>query len=182
MSKDTGTNPKDLIGATKAPLAYLPASALIPVAQVMKNGADKYGRANWRRYSVKRTIYLEAALRHILADLDGENIDPESGLPHAAHAAAGLLILLDAQALGKCVDDRPTPGTFGRDVRDFAIVNKKLHDHCHHHRITKHCNICNPAALGSEEEPATRCAYTHHPNRKDCMFCRPLTLDRLRAR
>lgn len=110
--KDAGCNPKDLIGATKAPLSFLPFGALVPVAQVMVNGAKKYGRANWRQYSVQRTIYLEAALRHIAADLEGETIDPESGLPHAAHAVAGLLIMMDAELIGRCKDDRPTPGGF----------------------------------------------------------------------
>lgn len=105
-------NPKDHIGLTKAPLSYLPPAALVPVAQVLRNGAEKYGRANWRQHSLLRTVYLEAAVRHIFADLDGQSIDEESGLPHIAHAVAGLLIMLDAEAIGKCQDDRPTPGGF----------------------------------------------------------------------
>lgn len=120
-------NPKDSIGLTKAPLSYLPPAALVPVAMVMRNGAEKYGRTNWREHSLLRTVYLEAALRHVFADLDGEEIDPESGLPHVAHAVAGLLILMDAQAIGKCKDDRPTSGGFSDVCRRVFQPKREAH-------------------------------------------------------
>ena len=102
-----GVNPKDLIGAKKAPLRLVPPALTIEVARVMKLGAEKYGPYNWREYSVKLSVYLEAMLRHLLAAMDGEWEDPESGAPHVAHIAAGVAILLDAEANGSLIVDWP---------------------------------------------------------------------------
>jgi 5'(3')-deoxyribonucleotidase len=103
-------NPKDIEGRKKAALRLVPSALSIHVANVMKLGADKYGEYNWRTKPVKRTVYLEAAMRHILAAMDGADIDPESGSPHESHAAACMGIILDAMATGNLIDDRPTPG------------------------------------------------------------------------
>jgi len=37
---------------------------------------------------------IAAALRHTVAIADGEIVDPESGLPHAAHAMCCVMFLL----------------------------------------------------------------------------------------
>lgn len=107
-----GLNPKDLVGAVKTPLGLLPWSALVQVAGVFKVGADKYGAYNWRTKGqpVQHVTYVEAAFRHLAAYMDGQTIDPETGCNHLAHAACGLLILLDASAVGNAIDNRPTPG------------------------------------------------------------------------
>jgi hypothetical protein len=109
---DLGINPKDIIGSTKTPLGLLPWTALVRVSRVFALGAKKYGPFNWRTPGkpVQHVTYCEAALRHLAAYLDGETIDPESGESHLAHAACGLLILLDAQAIGNSIDNRPIAG------------------------------------------------------------------------
>ncbi len=93
-----GINPKDAIGAKKAPLRLVPPALLIETAAVMKHGAEKYGPYNWREQPVKLSIYIEAILRHALAVQDGQWVDPESGRPHFAHIAASAGIILDAAA------------------------------------------------------------------------------------
>jgi hypothetical protein len=103
-------NPKDAIGRTKTPMHLIPPTALVEMARVMGLGAEKYGPYNWRDASVAATVYLAAGQRHIVAFLDGENADPESGASHLAHAAACMSILIDAFATGNVVDDRPKPG------------------------------------------------------------------------
>lgn len=68
------------------------AKQLGEVNQTMEHGAKKYGRDNWklaRNSDVDR--YLDACLRHAFALRSGEEIDPESGLPHAAHIITNLL-------------------------------------------------------------------------------------------
>lgn len=109
---DKGVNPKDQIGATKTPLGLLPWTGLIRVARVMALGARKYGPYNWRTkgQAVQHMTYCEAALRHLAAYIDGQSIDPESGENHLAHVAACALIVLDAEACGNSVDNRPVPG------------------------------------------------------------------------
>lgn len=115
--KDDGSNPKDLLGVLKLPLRFIPAPALAYLSKVMELGATKYGPFNWRKTKVKRTVYLEAAIRHILSALDGEDLDPESDQPHEAHAMACMAIVLDADATGNLIDDRFTPGVFGELVQ-----------------------------------------------------------------
>lgn len=107
-----GVNPKDILGMKKPPLRLVPPALLLYVSRVMGLGAKKYGPYNWRTEGqpVRYTVYLEAMLRHVLSALDGEEIDPESGQPHVAHAAACAAIILDAGSLGQLVDDRPAKG------------------------------------------------------------------------
>jgi hypothetical protein len=104
------TNPKDLAGQKKNPLRLLPPVGLAYVAMAMKSGAKKYGPANWRDLKISHSVYLEAALRHIELALDGEMADEETGLPHEAHAAACMLILLDAMECDCLIDDRKKTG------------------------------------------------------------------------
>jgi len=75
----------------------------------MSDGARKYGPYNWREEGVGAMTYLSAAERHIRAWLDGEEEARDSGVHHLGHAAACLMILMDAQAVGNLVDDRPAP-------------------------------------------------------------------------
>jgi len=117
---DGMTNPKDLIGLTKPPLRLVPPALLLFVSRVMGLGAAKYGPYNWRSKNVRLSIYLEAAMRHILACQDGEETDPESGQPHIAHAAACMGIVLDAKATGNLIDDRPTPGPAARLIAEMT--------------------------------------------------------------
>lgn len=100
-------NPKDKIGRQKPQLHLLPPRAMVDCARALEDGARKYGAWNWRSTKVAATVYLSAALRHMLAYLDGEFYDPDSGHPHLGHAMASLAILLDAHAGGWIIDDRP---------------------------------------------------------------------------
>lgn len=70
-------------------------TTLEQVAGVFAYGAKKYARENWKTFAwddSARDEYFGAICRHVLADARGERIDPESGLPHLAHAACGCLI------------------------------------------------------------------------------------------
>jgi hypothetical protein len=119
MSTDT-TNPKDLIGETKPPLWLVPPALLIVTSKVMQLGAKKYGPYNWRSKKVRATVYLSAAMRHLLSAQDGEAIDPESGQPHIAHVAACCAILLDAAATGNLIDDRPVAGAAAELIQQLT--------------------------------------------------------------
>ena len=101
------TNPKTAFGAQKTPLHLIPPPAMAAEARVMALGAKKYGPYNWREHAVSASVYQAAALRHLMAAWEGEDVDPESGESHWAHARACLGILLDARHHGKLNDDRP---------------------------------------------------------------------------
>lgn len=114
MSESKPTNPKDAIGIQKAPFSVLPTPVLVEAALGLAEGALKYGRHNYRAIGVRNSVYYDATLRHLMAWWEGEDIDPESGLPHLAKAISSLMVLRDAQIHGKCTDDRPpaTPDLF----------------------------------------------------------------------
>lgn len=117
-----GINPKDLCGQKKPPMTLIPTSSLFYLSRVMELGAKKYTPFNWRNPAtpVRMTVYLAAAWRHLLQILDGENNDPESNNPHAAHAMACFAIILDAQACGTLVDDRPLPGAASKVIAELT--------------------------------------------------------------
>lgn len=110
MSDTKPTNPKDAIGSAKLPLHLWPTTATITGALALLDGALKYGRQNWREAGVRYSIYYDAARRHMDAAFEGEDADPDSGLPHEAHALACLAIIVDARATGKLIDDRAYNG------------------------------------------------------------------------
>lgn len=115
----TGGNPKDALGMKKPNLALVPPSSSLYQAHAMMDGAAKYGPYNWRGNPVLAMVYISAAQRHIAAYLDGENIDPISGVPHIGHALACLGIIADATETGNLKDDRPAFGPAGDMVRRF---------------------------------------------------------------
>lgn len=106
------TNPKDLLGILKVPFDTVPPAAIAYMSLAMGLGARKYGSFNWREKNVKATIYYAAMMRHMHAWFDGQELDPESGYPHIAHALACAAILADATEGGNLVDDRPKVGAF----------------------------------------------------------------------
>jgi hypothetical protein len=119
------TNPKDLQGLKKPPLRLIPPAASLYESRVLALGAAKYGPYNWREKKVRLSVYLEAAQRHLLAKMDGEDTDPESGMPHEAHARACMGILLDAMATGNLVDDRPKAGAASRLIAELTEPSLK---------------------------------------------------------
>lgn len=79
----------------KAPLSMIPTLPLILVADVLKLGAAKYQRDLWRTQPMQHTHEIDSVLRHILAFNEGEDLDPETGLNHIAHAICRLMFLLE---------------------------------------------------------------------------------------
>lgn len=90
----------------KVPLRLIPLRALWPIADVFGDALAKYGPRSWA-YATDDgpEVYAEAAARHVLAWLDGEAIDPESGRSHLAHAGASILIAVWHEARIGVSDD-----------------------------------------------------------------------------
>ena len=86
-----------------------PFDALNEVAKVLEYGKRKYAAHNWSK-GMDWGRMFGACLRHLAAWGRGENIDPESGLLHLAHAAccALMLLALTMRKVGK--DDRAVLG------------------------------------------------------------------------
>lgn len=80
--------------AGKPRWSLLPWRAMRDVVAVLEYGARKYAPDNWRTVRPFQERYGDALLRHVVAYAEGEERDPESGLPHLAHAAVNCLFLL----------------------------------------------------------------------------------------
>ncbi len=104
----------------KAPMGLLPWQALTEVARVLGFGAKKY-RANSWQHVRPGSRYMDAALRHIAAYLDGETLDEESGLHVLAHAACDVLFSLWLDMNGTSCRHEPTNPT-PRQTRQTVTV------------------------------------------------------------
>jgi len=103
-------DPKSTSGSKKPPLHLIPPVAEIQESIALKSGADKHGPWNWREHRIELMEHIAAVKRHIARFVDGEEGDPETGVSPLAHARATLGIILDAQAQGTLIDDRPRKG------------------------------------------------------------------------
>lgn len=135
------TNPKDAIGSDKLPLHLWPTTATALGCLGMLDGMLKYGRGNFRASGVRASIYVDALQRHINAWFDeGEEIDPDSGLDHLAHALACLAIIVDVRAAGRLNDDRLMKGGYRQLVEAITPHVKRLKEK-HQGKSPKHYGI-----------------------------------------
>lgn len=82
--------------AGKPRLTLVPTSLTWAVALIREYGTRKYkDPENWRQIEPQR--YRDAMYRHWLAYLEGERLDPESGLPHLWHCACNLAFLIELE-------------------------------------------------------------------------------------
>ena len=89
----------------KPNLSLIPKEAMWMMGQAFSYGAKKYGEENHKSgLSIKRQ--LAAALRHIYQFLDGEDLDPESGLNHLGHALASVAMATYTYENNEEFDDR----------------------------------------------------------------------------
>lgn len=110
----------------KAPMSLLSTTALRQISEVLAFGAKKYAPDNWRGGMAWRRL-IDASLRHLTAFADGENTDPESGLPHLAHAACCLMFLQEYQAKAMGTDDRFQPAVTPPLKPEVKLVEHKDH-------------------------------------------------------
>jgi hypothetical protein len=93
----------------KPPVTLIPSEFILGLAEVFGKGALKYGRHNFRDgIEISRT--LDAALRHILAFSEREDLDPETGLSHLFHAGCSLAMCAYNLKNHPDLDDRPKRG------------------------------------------------------------------------
>ena len=62
-------------------------------ADILAFGAIKYSANSWQDVPDAEERYFAALMRHLVAYRRGEVIDPESGMPHLAHARCNISFL-----------------------------------------------------------------------------------------
>jgi hypothetical protein len=65
---------------------------ILSMAEVLTKSQQKYDQFNWQKPTKLSTPY-DSLMRHILAFQQGEDIDPDDGLPHLTKAAINLMFM-----------------------------------------------------------------------------------------
>mgnify|MGYP000933977832 CR=1 FL=1 len=96
--KTTDTDQSAKADKGKLELSLVNPELVKAVAEVRMYGTKKYGDSeNWRKVEPKR--YVDALYRHLLAYIEGNEVDEESGLSHLSHMACNISFLLDKDYL-----------------------------------------------------------------------------------
>lgn len=75
--------------------SLMPFEAIEEISKVLDFGANKYAEWNFANDGgMKWSRVINSCLRHIFKWMRGEDLDPESGLHHLAHAGCNIVFLL----------------------------------------------------------------------------------------
>jgi hypothetical protein len=91
--------------ADKPRFDLMPPKSLEQIAAVYTYGASKYAPRNWEKGMDWSRVY-GATQRHLNSFWAGQDLDEESTLEHLAHAAFGILALLEYARTHPELDDR----------------------------------------------------------------------------
>ena len=90
----------------KVPLSLIPTFPLMEIGRVLQYGSQKYEPNLWRTQPMSHRHRVDAVMRHLLVFNEGEDLDPESGLSHLAHALCQLMFLVETAKTHPELDDR----------------------------------------------------------------------------
>jgi hypothetical protein len=104
----------------------IPVDALAIVAQLYGKGAEKYDEHNWRKGYEWSKSYA-ALQRHANSFWQGEDLDPETGLPQMAAVVFHALTLITFMQEQPGFDDRYIPGRINTaSEKDIEALRLKL--------------------------------------------------------
>lgn len=72
--------------------SLVPQSAFHPMVRVLEFGAQKYDAHNWKK-GLPVVEICESLKRHLDAFMEGEDLDPESGISHVGHIQCNAMFL-----------------------------------------------------------------------------------------
>jgi len=135
-----GTNPKKQYGVQSVPLNMWSPLASAYGALGLYNGSLKYGKANFANTPVEASIYIAAAMRHLLAWACGQEDDPADGVPNLGGVLANVAILLEARAAGMLIDDRLRMSGYLKEL-DMLKAKVKALNELHAGKTPKHYTL-----------------------------------------
>lgn len=122
----------------KTQLDLIPPFVIEQLGKVLTFGAEKYDKNNYRK-GMKWSKVIDSLLRHINSFRAGEDLDPESGAYHLAHALCNITFLLEYYRIYPQGDDRVKKHlempTVGLDIDD--VLADTINYWCEYHK----CNI-----------------------------------------
>lgn len=104
-AKDESVASRDNAGKPKLSYCLLGRKLVENKARIWEHGASKYSRGNWLK-GRPWTDCADSLLRHLTAFLNGEDIDPDSGLEHVDLIGTSADILINAVHTRPDLDDR----------------------------------------------------------------------------
>jgi hypothetical protein len=134
------TNPKRQYGVSSVPLNMWSPLATAYGALGLYNGSLKYGKANFANTPVEASIYIAAAMRHLLAWACGQEDDPADGVPNLGGVLANIAILLEARAAGMLIDDRLRMAGYLKEL-DMLKAKVKALNELHAGKNPKHYTL-----------------------------------------
>lgn len=109
-----------LLGSLSEAIGQLPHSRTCENGVVVESGAN-----NWRK-GIKLSRLIAALMRHLFAFARGEDSDPETGLPHLAHAGCCLMFLAALHKQRPDLDDRPKWSDYGPPQEDCKVYTPQF--------------------------------------------------------
>lgn len=98
FTQKTSTKPESTAikyDSGKTDWSLMPFEAVEEINKVLEFGAKKYAAHNWTQgEGFRYTRVLNSLFRHLFAWSRGEDLDPESGLSHLAHAGCNIVFLI----------------------------------------------------------------------------------------
>jgi len=141
----------------KPKLSFIPISTLYDAAHVFEFGSKKYSVNNWEKGFNWLSVY-DSLMRHMSAWRDGEDLDPESGLPHLGHAMCNMIMLSRFKETHPEMDDRYNK------VSERSILKPKGKGKITQEQARKAVAVVRDAAIErnkpSEEFKCRRCKDT----------------------
>lgn len=92
-------------GKRKLSMVLEARQGLEAIARAFEAGEVKYSRSNWKK-GLPLTQILDSLMRHLIAVMDGEDIDHETGVAHLDLAAWNALIAAQMYHTRPDMDDR----------------------------------------------------------------------------
>lgn len=66
--------------------------SIVPMVEAMTFGLRKYERNNWKKQCDDISQHLQSAMRHLIAIIQGEEFDKESGVLHSGHIMCNMMM------------------------------------------------------------------------------------------
>jgi len=82
-----------IIAGVKKDTPHINMRAFEEMAKVLEFGAEKYDRNNWMKNAADKCELIDSLERHVAALLDGEELDPDSGLHHIGHIMCNVMFI-----------------------------------------------------------------------------------------
>lgn len=109
MTNTTATAERHNEGKPRLSFNQLGREAQEAEARVWEFGAQKYAPGQWLK-GLPTMSSCDSLLRHLTKFMEGQDLDEETGLPHAAHLVTCAKILLNSFLTRPDLDDRPIHG------------------------------------------------------------------------